>query len=306
MFFFNRRARRHLINMICNRSHGKCIEIKPFVKTFFLNHGYTFDDKAHKTILFNKAIFREGSIPYVKLNIGNSSLYFCVDTGSSHNLMTPESYSKIKHLEKFSYKPPKNISLRNITNQISLNIIRRISLIPFFINDKEYVLKFFISTSFSRNFLGSDFMIQAQASLIFSEENNFQTLLINKKHLQIEHLFLNELNAQNSLIKMPFTNSHTYKADPNKILEDHVLFGEQAFKIYGSKEKIQNKAIQILQEYGVFDTNIDANSSNLDYENLDENEVFPAQEIDNFKKKGFICHRKKYKLWIHMILKRNI
>lgn len=99
--------------------------------------------------------------------------------------------------------------------------------------------------------MGSDFIIQTKASFIYNEENDNQTLLINSKHLSLEYLFLHEITGRNAIIDIP---EKQYEAIPKKIISDHITFSKEAFDIFGSEEKLNNRACEILQEYGCINT----------------------------------------------------
>ena len=213
----------------------------------FCQKGLSFDESNQsEDILSQSGHFRQGSVPYVHLDIGESKVLFCLDSGCSHCLMTPKTYLTLKHVEKVSFKHPAGISLRNITDGVSTNIIETISLIPVFINQKRYILKFYISKSFNQNFLGSDFIFQTKSSIIYNEETDCQTLLINNKHQILDYKFLHEITGQSAIMNIPDQNYQTNS--PEKIIQDHILFTKEAFDLYGSEENLHSRAYQILKD----------------------------------------------------------
>ena len=153
MPYLNKRARRHLLTLFFDKYNGRYEIVKSFIKELFCQKDLSFDESNQsEDILSQSGHFRQGSVPYVHLDIGESKVLFCLDSGCSHCLMTPKTYLTLKHLEKVSYRPPAGISLRNITDGVSTNIIETISLIPVFINQKRYILIFYITKYFNRNF----------------------------------------------------------------------------------------------------------------------------------------------------------
>ena len=96
--------------------------------------------------------------------------------------------------------PANNITLRNITDNVNNNAIYRISLIPIFINKRKYTIKFYIGTAFQRNFLGSDFLVNTKASVIFQDKIDSHVLVINNVLLPLEYLYLNEVMGNTGIL----------------------------------------------------------------------------------------------------------
>ena len=288
--YINRKVRKIIMKLFfdklksIDKQNTKCLKVKDYIETMFNAKGYKFNNQ-DVDILSQQALLRQGSVPYVSLNIENEKILFCLDTGSSHNLLTQKTYSSVKHLEHMSYTPPIGVSLRNITDVVSKNVIQIITILPIIINGKKYLVKFYVGRHFNRNFLGSDFIINTKASLIYKDSTESQILLINNKELNLEYLFLHEIEGNAAIMAVP---EQKYKATPEQIIKDHISYSNVAFEIYGSEENLNKKAYEILQNYDCVDDDIlQGNSANLElnYDNLDESEIFPSDEVNEYLKK---------------------
>ena len=74
--------------------------IKNHIKQLFNSKQLYFDNtNQFNGIVLQQAVLRQGTIPYVRLNLNNKEILFCLDSGCSHNLLTKETYLSVKHLE---------------------------------------------------------------------------------------------------------------------------------------------------------------------------------------------------------------
>ena len=282
---YNKRARKLIKNIFFTKKDGQCMIIKDHIVELFNDKKMIFYNSCNnKDILLQQAELqqaklRQGSVPYVRLTIGKKELLYCLDSGCSNNLLTNKDYLQIKHLETLSYSV-NNVSLRNITDGVKDNIINRVSLIPITIGKKIFVIKFYIGSAFARNFLGSDFLMSTGASIIFQKNEQNHVLMINEAILPLEYLFLSEVVGNSATLhSLP----QEYSATPEKIISENLSFQQQAFDIFKSEDNLNRRVAEILKDYDcIKNIEIQASAGDLNYEELTEEEVYPATEINDY------------------------
>ena len=129
-------------------------------------------------------------------------------------MITYKTYSFIKHLETHSYAAS-NISLRKIDNTVSENAITRITFIPIKIGNKTFSLKFYVAKKFDRNFLGTSFLLETQASVVFKQDLKSHVLVINDTTFPLEFLYLSEVMANNAILDSVSATSNLTSANNN-------------------------------------------------------------------------------------------
>ena len=254
-------------------------------------------------ILLQEAVERHGTVPYLTLQLGVNKIQFTLDSGCSHNLITYKSYSFIKHLETHSYVA-NNISLRTIDNTVSENAITRITFIPIKIGNKTFSLKFYVAKKFDRNFLGTSFLLETQASVVFKQDLKSHVLVINDTTFPLEFLYLSEVMANNAILdsvsatsnltsvnnNSTSTNNHpstaNIKAKTETLIKNNLSFTQKAFDLFGDETNLNNRVSEILNHFNCIpQEEISANAGNLDYENLEDYEIFPGSEMQDFLEK---------------------
>ena len=79
---------------------------------------------------------------------------------------------------------------------------------------------------------------------------------------------------------------NVYEASPEKIIKDHLSYQQTAFDIYKSEENINRKVSEILYDYNcIREKEIQSSSGDLNYNELNEEEIYPANEINEFLQK---------------------
>ena len=161
--------------MYFQKTSGKYIVLKEHIKDFFRTKSLIFDkssinDQSLKDtqLLLQQSLVKDGSVPYITLHLGDKNVQFTLDSGCSGNLLNPKTYSLISHIESHSYTA-ENISLRTIDNSVKNNVISRVTFLPFRVNDKVYQIKFYVSKNINRNFLGTNFIRETQANMLFQD-----------------------------------------------------------------------------------------------------------------------------------------
>ena len=253
-------------------------------------------------ILLQEAVDRYGTVPYLTLQLGVNKVQFTLDSGCSHNLLTYKSYSFIKQLETHSYTAS-NVSLRTIDNTISDNVITRVTFIPLTIGNKTFHLKFYVAKKFDRNFLGTSFLLETQASVIFKKDVNSHVLIVNDITFPLDFLYLSEVMANNALLDSPSANSNSTSANSNPtsansnssadiktktetLIKNNISFTQQAFDLFENETNLNNRVTEILNHFNCIpQEEISASAGNLDYKSLEDFEIYPGPEMQDFLEK---------------------
>ena len=234
------------------------------------------------------------------LQLGVNKVQFTLDSGCSHNLLTYHSYSFIKHLETHSYAAS-NVSLRTIDNTISDNVITRVTFIPLTIGNKTFHIKFYVARKFDRNFLGTGFLMETQASVVFKKDINSHVLIINDITFPLDFLYLSEVMANNALLDSSSANSNSTSANSNPtsanshpstadiktktetLIKNNLSFTQQAFDLFEDETNLNNRVTEILNHFNCIpQEEISASAGNLDYKSLEDFEIYPGPEMQDF------------------------
>ena len=284
IYSLNKRARKLIKNIFFSKINGKSFILKDHLIKFFKEKKLFFTDAPSnfKDILLQQAISRNGTIPYLTLKMGTKDVQFTVDSGCSHNLLTNASYRSIRHLETSSYNAT-NISLRTIDDTVSNNVINRVSFIPIVIKGKTYLIKFYVGDKFNRNFLGSNFLVETQANVIFQKDKGCHVLVINDEIFPLDFLYLKEVIGNNAILN-PL--SPDCKAKPEDLIKNSISFKQTAFDIFGTEADLDNRITEILDYFDCIPTDeITGSAGNLDYDTLDDSEIYPSSEMNDFLEK---------------------
>ena len=291
IYSLNKRARKLIKHLFFAKSEGQFTILKDHLISFFRDQNLIFKDAPtnFQNILLQQAITRNGTVPYLTLRLGERNMQFTLDTGCSQNLLTSNSYNLLKHLESHSYAA-NNISLRTIDNTISNNVVSRITFIPLTIEEKTFQIKFYVGKKIDRNFLGTSFLVETQASMVFQKDKNCHNLLINNKTFSLDFLYLTEIMANNAFLDSSTADCNLLSADNNtkaeNLIKENLSFTQTAFKMFGSESNLNSRVTEILNQYDCIPTEeISAASGDLDYDTLAEYETYPAPEMQEYIEK---------------------
>ena len=295
MFTLNKRARKLIKRLYFQKRAGRFSIIKDYIQHFFKDKALIFDPPSssdqifqHAQILLQQNLVKHGSVPYITLHLADRDIQFTLDSGCSGNLITPKTYNFLRPIETHSYAA-ENIAIRTIDNSVTNNVVTRICFIPFAVQSTIFQIKFYVSRNINRNFLGTSFLLETKASMIFQESTNSHILQIKNKTFTLDFLHLNEISAESAILDStvdPPTSPTTNRTAAENLIKENLSFSETAFKLFGNEANLNTRISDILHQYNCFPPEeMTAAAADLNYDNLTDSESYPAPEMQEFIEK---------------------